>query len=86
MQVRSVIDVNVGLLRIHEKKVHKVYHHFEKIVDGFKFDNKKYIEVLSAMYAGDELDKNKCEECNFKTHSAGLLKLHASNSNQQTSE
>ena len=64
------------------------YHNFEKIVDGFTFDNKKYFEVLNAMHngEGDEVNKNKCEECNFKTHSAGLLKLHASNSHQQTSE
>ena len=77
---------SMGLLRIHEKNVHKVYHNFEKIVDGFKFDNLKYFEVLSAMYDGDELNKNSCEECNFKTHSAGILKLHISNSHQQTSD
>ena len=76
----------MGLLRIHEKKVHKVYYNFEKIVDEFKLDNKKYFEMLSAMYDGDELNNNKCEECNFKTHSAGLLKLHALNSHQQTSD
>ena len=71
---------SMGLLRIHEKKVHKVYHNFEKIVDGFKFDNIKYSEVLNAMYDGDELKKNQYEKCNFKTHSADILKLHISNS------
>ena len=73
------ITHSMGLLRIHEKNVHKVYHNFEKIVDGLKFDNLKYFEVLSAMYDGDELNKNSCEECNFKTHSAGILRLHVSN-------
>ena len=78
------ISHSMGLLRIHEKKNHKVYNNFEKVVDGFKFDNKKYFEVLSAMYDGDELNKNNCEECNFKTHSAGLLKLHESESHKNT--
>ena len=66
----------MGMLRIHEKKSHKVYNNFDKIVDGFKFDNKKYLEVLTAMYDGKELHKNECGNCDFKTHSAGLLKLH----------
>ena len=73
------ITHSMGLLRIHEKETHKVYHNFEKIVDAFKFDNIKYFEVLSAMYERDELNKNSCEECNFKTHSAGILRLHVSN-------
>ena len=76
------ITHSMGLLRMHEKKSHKVYNNFEKIIDGFKFDNKKFFEVLSAMYNGKELYTNECEKCDFKTHSDGLLKLHITNSHE----
>ena len=69
------ITHSMGILRMHEKKSHKVFNNFEKIVDGFKFDNKKYVEVLSAMYNGKELYKHECENCDFKTHCTGLQKL-----------
>ena len=49
------ITLSMGLLRMHKKKSHKAYNNFEKIVDGFKVDNKKYFEVLSVMYSGTEL-------------------------------
>ena len=62
----NFITHSMGLLRIHEKKSHKLYHNFDKVVDGFKFDSKKYFEVLSAMYDGDDLYRNQCDECNFK--------------------
>ena len=80
------ITHSMGVLRMHEKKSHKVFNNFEKIVDGFKFDNKKYVEVLSAMYNGKELYKHECENCDFKTHSAGLLKLHETNTHEEIKE
>merc|ERR1719318_1071722 len=43
---------SMGVLRMHEKKTHKIFNNFDKIVDGFKFDNIKYFEVLKAMYDG----------------------------------
>ena len=76
----NFITHSMGLLRMHEKKTHKVYHNFDKVVDGFRFDDKKYYDVLSAMYDGSELNTNECEYCTFKTHSDGLLRLHETNS------
>ena len=74
------ITHSMGILRMHEQKTHKVYHNFDKVVDGFMFDDKKYYGVLSAMYDGAEQNRNKCEHCTFKTHSIGLLRMHETNS------
>ena len=71
---------SMGTLRMHEKHKHSVYNPFEKIIDGFKFDDQKYYEFLSAMFEGDELNKKKCRKCSFKTHSVGFLKIHETKS------
>ena len=51
----NFITHSMGRLRMHEKKEQKVYNNFDKVVDGYKFDDRKYFDVLAAMYEGDEL-------------------------------
>ena len=72
------ITYSLGLLRMHEKKIHNVKHPSDKIIDGFKLDDIKYCEVLNAMYEGDELKKKMCAKFDFKTHSLGVLRIHES--------
>ena len=63
-----------GTLRVHKVDIHKLKETKENIVLGYQNDVREHLEILKAME--DNLFSIKCDQCNFKTHSKGLLRIH----------
>ena len=69
-----------GLLRQHKIVDHKLKETFQNQVLGFEIDLKKHLEVLQAM--GEETHTIKCNKCEFKACSEGILKMHDNNNHE----
>ena len=63
-----------GHLRQHKVANHNSKETKQNIILGYEIDMQRHATVLECMEDG--LDKFKCEECSFKTHSEGKFTLH----------
>ena len=63
-----------GHLRQHKVSNHNTKETKQNIILGYEFDMQRHVTVLEAMEEG--LDKFKCAQCSFRTHSEGKFTLH----------
>ena len=65
---------SLGLLRNHNKIVHKLKESFQNILIGFENDLRAHLYLLETME--EPTNKFKCDQCAFATHSKGKLRVH----------
>ena len=63
-----------GVLRVHKVEDHKLKESKENIIIGFNNDVKDHIAILTELQ--ENLNNVRCDQCDFTTHSLGLLKIH----------
>ena len=69
-----------GFLRQHKVRSHNIKESRQNIIIGYELDMQKFADVLKRN--NESLDKHKCEQCDFKTHSEGKLVLHTLSNHQ----
>ena len=65
---------SLGLLRNHNKTVHKLKESFQNILIGFENDMRAHLYLLETMK--EPTNKFKCDQCAIATHSKGKLRMH----------
>ena len=72
----QVQNIPLGTCKTTTSKNQKIKHSIKSVIEGFEMDDKKYKELLRAVYEDDEILILKCKLCVVKTHSEGTLRMH----------
>ena len=72
----QVQNIPLGTCKTTQSKNQKIKHSIKSVIEGFEMDDKKYKELLRAVYEDDEILILKCKLCVVKTHSEGTLRMH----------